>query len=205
MEQLVADLGPGWTADWSGLSYQERLSGSQAPLLYALSVLVVFLCLAALYESWSVPFSVILAVPIGVFGALVAASASGLSNDIYFKVGLLTTIGLAAKNAILIVEFARDLRASGRSLKDATLEAARLRLRPILMTSFAFILGVLPLAISTGAGAGAQRAIGIGVMGGMIAATVLGIFFMPLFFLVVMRLSGRVSRGHRTAAPEPAE
>ena len=208
MEQLVADLGPGWTADWSGLSYQERLSGSQAPLLYALSVLVVFLCLAALYESWSVPFSVILAVPIGVFGALVAASASGLSNDIYFKVGLLTTIGLAAKNAILIVEFARDLRASGRSLKDATLEAARLRLRPILMTSFAFILGVLPLAISTGAGAGAQRAIGIGVMGGMIAATVLGIFFVPLFFLVVMRLSGRVSPGHRTAAPvaaEPAE
>ncbi|RIY01414.1 efflux RND transporter permease subunit [Aureimonas flava] len=202
MEQLVADLGPSWTADWSGLSYQERLSGSQAPLLYALSVLVVFLCLAALYESWTVPFSVILAVPIGVFGALVAATASGLSNDIYFKVGLLTTIGLAAKNAILIVEFARDLHAAGRPLIEATLLAARQRLRPILMTSFAFILGVLPLAVSTGAGAGAQRAIGIGVMGGMIAATALGIFFVPLFFATVMRLGARLARG-RAAPPAP--
>ncbi|MBB3934130.1 efflux RND transporter permease subunit [Aureimonas phyllosphaerae] len=207
MEQLVADLGPGWTVDWSGLSYQERLSGSQAPLLYALSVLVVFLCLAALYESWTVPFSVILAVPIGVFGALVAASMSGLSNDIYFKVGLLTTIGLAAKNAILIVEFARDLHAAGKPLVEATLEAARLRLRPILMTSFAFILGVLPLAISTGAGAGVQRAIGIGVMGGMIAATALGIFFVPLFFAAVMRVSAGLSRRPAAPplAPEPAE
>ncbi|WAJ28337.1 efflux RND transporter permease subunit [Antarcticirhabdus aurantiaca] len=210
MEQLVSDLGPGWSAAWSGLSYQERLSGSQASLLYALSVLVVFLCLAALYESWTVPFSVILAVPVGVFGAVVAARASGLSNDIYFKVGLLTTIGLAAKNAILIVEFARDLHAAGHPLLAATTQAARLRLRPILMTSFAFILGVLPLAISTGAGAGAQQAIGIGVMGGMIAATVLGIFFVPLFFAVVMRLSARLSRVggsrvSRTAFPEPGE
>ncbi|WP_152044947.1 efflux RND transporter permease subunit [Aureimonas psammosilenae] len=209
MEAMVADLGPGWSVDWSGLSYQERLSGSQAPLLYALSVLVVFLCLAALYESWTVPFSVILAVPIGVFGALVATTLTGLQNDIYFKVGLLTTIGLAAKNAILIVEFARDLQAAGKPLREAVLQAARLRLRPILMTSFAFILGVLPLAIATGAGAGAQRAIGVGVMGGMIAATVLGIFFVPLFYAVVVGLSEKMKRRPPETAqqpmPEPAE
>jgi multidrug efflux pump len=188
MEALVAGIGKGFTLEWTGSSYQERLSGSQALLLYSISVLVVFLCLAALYESWSIPFSVILAVPVGVFGALAAATLAGQANDIYFKVGLLTTIGLAAKNAILIVEFAKDLRASGRSVLDATLHAARMRLRPILMTSFAFILGVLPLAIATGAGSGAQRAIGIGVMGGMISATVLGIFFVPLFYTVVSAL-----------------
>ena len=175
----------GYGADWTGLSYQERLSGSQATLLYAISMLVVFLCLAALYESWSIPFSVILAVPVGVFGALLAAKLFGQSNDVYFKVGLLTTIGLAAKNAILIVEFAKDLRAQGRCLLEAVLEAARLRLRPIVMTSLAFILGVLPLAIATGAGSGAQNAIGIGVLGGMIAGTVLGIFFVPLFFVLI--------------------
>lgn len=190
MEQLVSELGGGFTSEWTGLSYQERLSGSQAGFLYGISVLVVFLCLAALYESWSVPFSVILAVPVGIFGALVAASLTGQLNDIYFKVGLLTTIGLAAKNAILIVEFAKDLEARGQGLVEATLHAARMRLRPILMTSFAFILGVLPLAVATGAGSGAQRAIGIGVMGGMIAATALGIFFVPLFYVGVRKLAG---------------
>ncbi|MBO0661937.1 efflux RND transporter permease subunit [Jiella sp. MQZ9-1] len=194
ISSLVSDLGHGMTMEWTGASYQEQLSGSQAGLLYGISVLVVFLCLAALYESWSIPFSVILAVPVGVFGAMLAAHLTGQSNDIYFKVGLLTTIGLAAKNAILIVEFARDLRERGEGLVEATLHAARLRLRPILMTSFAFILGVTPLAIATGAGSGAQRAIGIGVMGGMISATALGVFFVPLFFVVVMGVTGRLKR-----------
>ena len=190
MDAHVGELGNGYTSEWTGLSYQERLSGSQATLLYAISVLVVFLCLAALYESWAVPFSVILAVPIGVFGALVAATLTDQANDIYFKVGLLTTIGLAAKNAILIVEFAKDLQAQGKELVAATLEASRQRLRPILMTSFAFILGVTPLALATGAGSGGQRAIGIGVMGGMFAATFIGIFFVPLFYVSVMKLTG---------------
>jgi multidrug efflux pump len=187
MESLMKELPPGFGFEWTGLSYEERLSGSQAPLLYGISLLVVFLCLAALYESWSIPFSVMLVVPLGVFGALVAATGRGLSNDVYFQVGLLTTIGLSAKNAILIVEFAKDLYEEGKSLTDATLEAVRMRLRPILMTSLAFILGVLPLAISTGAGSGSQNAIGTGVMGGMIAATVLAIFFVPLFFVVILR------------------
>ena len=187
MEALVADLEGGYSAAWSGLSYQERLAGSQEAMLYAVSMLVVFLCLAALYESWSIPLSVILAVPVGVLGALVAAWAFGQSNDVYFKVGLLTTIGLTAKNAILIVEFAKDLRDQGKSVVDAVLEAARMRLRPIVMTSLAFILGVLPLAFATGASSAAQNAIGIGVMGGMIAATLLGIFFVPLLFVVVTK------------------
>ena len=191
MEQLTAELNGGYTVAWQGISYQERLSGSQAPLLYALSVLIVFLCLAALYESWSIPFSVIMAVPVGVLGALAAASLFGQSNDVYFKVGLLTTIGLAAKNAILIVEFAKDRQAAGADLIDATLEAAKLRLRPIIMTSLAFILGVVPLATATGAGSAAQNSIGIGVMGGMIAATALGIFFVPSFFVVIRKLSKR--------------
>ena len=156
MEQLAAELPGGWGVSWTELSYQERQSGNQAPYLYALSVLVVFLCLAALYESWSIPFSVMLAVPLGVFGALAAAWIFGQANDVYFKVGLLATIGLAAKNAILIVEFARDLEAEGRTAAQAAVEAARLRLRPILMTSLAFLLGVLPLATATGAGAGAS-------------------------------------------------
>lgn len=191
LERLVTELPGGYTVAWQGISYQERLSGSQAPMLYALSVLIVFLCLAALYESWSIPFSVILAVPIGVLGALAAAYFLSQSNDVYFKVGLLTTIGLAAKNAILIVEFAKDRQATGMSLIDATLEAARLRLRPIIMTSLAFILGVVPLAIATGAGSAAQNAIGIGVLGGMLSATLLGIFFVPTFFVVVRQLSKR--------------
>ncbi|WP_137130492.1 efflux RND transporter permease subunit [Rhizobium sp. FY34] len=189
MEQLTSQLDGGYSVAWQGISYQERLSGSQAPLLYALSVLIVFLCLAALYESWSIPFSVIMAVPIGVLGAVAAATLFGQSNDVYFKVGLLTTIGLAAKNAILIVEFAKDRQAAGVGLIEATLEAAKLRLRPIIMTSLAFILGVVPLAIATGAGSAAQNSIGIGVLGGMLSATVLGIFFVPSFFVVVRRLS----------------
>ncbi|MBP2167821.1 multidrug efflux pump [Erwinia toletana] len=185
MEQLVSQLPLGVGFQWTGASYQERLSGSQAPALYAISLLVVFLCLAALYESWSVPFSVMLVVPLGVIGALLATWMRGLENDVYFQVGLLTVIGLAAKNAILIVEFANEINSKGRDLIESTLEASRQRLRPILMTSLAFIFGVLPMAISSGAGSGSQHAVGTGVMGGMISATVLAIFFVPLFFVVV--------------------
>lgn len=200
MERLMGELPEGIGYQWTGMSFQERLSGSQAPFLYALSILVVFLCLAALYESWSIPLSVILVVPLGVLGALVATSARGLSNDVYFQIGLLATIGLAAKNAILIVEFARELFQQGASLADAAMEAARLRLRPILMTSLAFLIGVLPLAISTGAGSGSQNAIGTGVMGGTFAATVLGIFFVPVFFVLVFRLFNRKAREGRGTA-----
>lgn len=166
MESLAAKLPSGIGYDWTGMSYQERLSGNQAPALYAISLIVVFLCLAALYESWSIPFSVMLVVPLGVIGALFAAALRGLNNDVYFQVGLLTTIGLSAKNAILIVEFAKDLmEKEGKGIIEATLEASRMRLRPILMTSLAFILGVMPLVISHGAGSGAQNAVGTGVMG----------------------------------------
>ncbi|MBC3253369.1 aminoglycoside/multidrug transporter permease [Serratia fonticola] len=188
MEELAAKLPNGVGYDWTGMSYQERLSGNQAPSLYAISLIVVFLCLAALYESWSIPFSVMLVVPLGVIGALLAATMRGLENDVYFQVGLLTTIGLSAKNAILIVEFAKDLMdKEGKGLIESTLEAVRMRLRPILMTSLAFILGVMPLVISSGAGSGAQNAVGTGVMGGMVTATVLAIFFVPVFFVVVRR------------------
>ena len=186
MEELAGKLPSGIGYDWTGMSYQERLSGNQAPALYAISLIVVFLCLAALYESWSIPFSVMLVVPLGVVGALLAATFRGLTNDVYFQVGLLTTIGLSAKNAILIVEFAKDLmEKEGKGLIEATLEAVRMRLRPILMTSLAFILGVMPLVISSGAGSGAQNAVGTGVMGGMVTATILAIFFVPVFFVVV--------------------
>ncbi|MBZ9978324.1 efflux RND transporter permease subunit [Mesorhizobium sp. BR-1-1-10] len=188
IDKLVAQLPAGYSHEWTGLSHQERLSGNQAMSLYAISALVVFLCLAALYESWSIPFAVMLSVPIGIFGALLAASLFGQTNDVYFKVGLLTTIGLAAKNAILIVEFAIERQAAGMGLVEATLEAARQRLRPILMTSLAFILGVTPLAIASGAGSGAQNSVGIGVMGGMIAATVIGVFLVPLLFVTVRRI-----------------
>ncbi|MBE9608016.1 efflux RND transporter permease subunit [Chitinilyticum piscinae] len=187
MEALIAKLPPGIGYEWTGLSLEERESGAQAPALYALSLLIVFLCLAALYESWSIPFAVMLVVPLGVIGALLAATGRGLSNDVYFQVGLLTTIGLATKNAILIVEFAKDLHEKGQDLMSATLDAIRMRLRPILMTSLAFAFGVLPLALSTGAGSGSQNAIGTGVLGGMISATVLGIFFVPVFFVRVRR------------------
>ena len=186
--QLVAQLPGGIGYEWTGASFQEAQAGSQAPALYAISLLVIFLCLAALYESWSVPFSVMLAVPLGVLGALMAAYVRGLENDVYFQVGLLTTIGLSAKNAILIVEFAKRRYDKGKDLVEATVNACRLRLRPIIMTSLAFMLGVLPLAISTGAGANSRHAIGTGVLGGMLSATVLAIVFIPLFFVVVMRL-----------------
>ncbi|WP_145538713.1 multidrug efflux RND transporter permease AcrD [Yersinia kristensenii] len=196
MEGLVKQLPNGFGLEWTGMSYQERLSGSQAPALYAISLLVVFLCLAALYESWSIPFSVMLVVPLGVIGAVAATWMRGLENDVYFQVGLLTIIGLSAKNAILIVEFASELNNKGKDLVEATLEASRLRLRPILMTSLAFIFGVLPMAISQGAGSGSQHAVGTGVMGGMISATVLAIFFVPLFFVLVRRrFPGRPPRG----------
>jgi multidrug efflux pump len=203
IESLVGQLGSGYSQEWTGLSAQERLSGSQSTQLYIISGLVVFLALAALYESWSIPFSVMLAVPIGIFGALAAATIFGESNDVYFKVGLLTTIGLAAKNAILIVEFAIEQQDKGKDLITATIEAARQRLRPILMTSLAFILGVTPLAIASGAGSGAQNAIGIGVMGGMISATVLGVFFIPLLFVTTRKIF-KGKHGDASKADEPA-
>jgi multidrug efflux pump len=203
MAELIGQLPKGFGFEWTGASFQEVQAGSQAPFLYAISMLVVFLCLAALYESWSVPFSVLLAVPIGVLGALVAVYFRGLSNDVYFQVGLLTTIGLSAKNAILIVEFAKRRYDRGRDLVDATLSAARLRLRPILMTSMAFMLGVLPLAISTGAGVNSRHAIGTGVLGGMTSATVLAIVFIPLFFVAVLRVFGK--GGDKAAPPAPVQ
>jgi multidrug efflux pump len=184
----IASSIPGLSVAWSGLSYQERLSGGQAPLLYAISLVVVFLCLAALYESWSVPFSVLLIVPLGLLGAALAVALRGLTNDVYFQVGLLTTMGLTAKNAILIVEFAEAAVASGTEIVEAAITAARLRLRPIIMTSFAFVGGVFPLAIATGAGAQSRIAIGTAVIGGMITAIFLAIFFVPLFFVLVRRL-----------------
>ena len=200
MEKLAARLPAGIGYEWTGLSLQEREAGSQAPALYALSILVVFLLLAALYESWSIPLAVILVIPLGVLGAVLATTVRGLSNDIYFQVGLLTTMGLAAKNAILIVEFAKDRHQQGLPLIEATLEAVRIRLRPILMTSVAFIFGVLPLAISSGAGSGGQHAIGTGVIGGMIAAVALGIFFVPLAFVTVQRLFSRRPKDPPAAA-----
>jgi multidrug efflux pump len=194
MEEIATKLPPGFGFEWSGTSYEERLAGSQAPILFALSLLVVFLALAALYESWAIPFSVILIVPLGILGAVLAVYMRGLPNDVFFKVGLIAIIGLSAKNAILIIEFARQLHEEGMDLMAATLEACRLRLRPILMTSFAFILGVLPLAISTGAGAGGRQGVGTGVIGGMIAATVLAIFLVPVFYVVVAKLFPARSR-----------
>ncbi|MGE3624040.1 MAG: efflux RND transporter permease subunit, partial [Bdellovibrionales bacterium] len=189
IEDMVAKLPQDVDVEWVGLSYEERLTGAQAPALYALSVIVIFLCLAALYESWSVPFAVMLSVPLGVVGAVGASFLFGLNNDVYFQVGMLTTMGLASKNAILIVEFAKDLYERGENLIDATLKAARLRFRPIIMTSMAFVLGVTPLAIATGAGSASQNAIGISVMGGMLAATFIAIFFVPMFYIAVQRLA----------------
>ncbi|MFN4160670.1 MAG: efflux RND transporter permease subunit, partial [Stenotrophomonas sp.] len=191
MERIVSDdLPAGFGYDWSGMSYQEILAGNAATLLLVLSIVVVFLCLAALYESWSIPVAVLLVVPLGVLGALAFSLARGLPNDLYFKIGLITVIGLAAKNAILIVEFAVEQRAAGKNLREATIEASRLRFRPILMTSFAFIMGVVPMAISTGAGANARHAIGTGVIGGMVFATFLGLLMIPVFFVVVRRMLG---------------
>jgi multidrug efflux pump len=200
MQRQVDQLPDGIGSDWAGQSLQERLSGAQAPMLFGLSILVVYLCLAALYESWSVPVSVLLVVPLGVIGAIASAQLRGLSNDVFFKVGLLTIIGLAAKNAILIVEFAVTEHAAGKTLHDAVVEAARLRFRPILMTSFAFILGVMPLVLSSGAGANARHAIGTGVAGGMLTAAVMGVLFVPVFFVSVRRLLGDPLDGPR---PKP--
>ncbi|MET0443307.1 MAG: efflux RND transporter permease subunit, partial [Pseudorhodoplanes sp.] len=209
VDEQMKKLPAGYTHEWTGLSFQEKLTGSQTLYLYAISVLIVFLCLAALYESWSIPFAVMLSVPIGILGALAAATLFGQSNDVYFQVGLLTTIGLAAKNAILIVEFAIEQQQKGLSLIDATLHAARQRLRPILMTSMAFVLGVLPLALATGAGSASQNAIGIGVAGGMVAATALGIFFVPVLYVLVRKIfpGGAKSTSAQGAHPAatPAE
>jgi multidrug efflux pump len=190
MEKMAAKLGPDFGFEWTGISYQEQLSGAEAPALYAISILVVFLCLAALYESWSIPFSVLLVIPLGIVGALLAASMRGMNNDVLFQVGLLTTIGLSAKNAILIVEFAEFAVRRGMDARAAAIEASRLRLRPILMTSLAFIAGVTPLAVASGAGAGNQNAIGTGVIGGMLAATFLGLLFIPVFYTTVRKLLG---------------
>ncbi|WP_199864874.1 efflux RND transporter permease subunit [Rhizobium sp. CFBP 13726] len=200
MTELAADL-PGTSVAWSSLSYQERLSAGQAPILYGLSLLVIFLCLAALYESWSIPFSVMLIIPLGIIGAVCAVTLRGLENDVYFQIGLLTTMGLSAKNAILIVEFAEQAERSGKSAYDSAMEAARLRLRPILMTSLAFIFGVLPLAISSGAGAQSRIAIGTAVIGGMITATILATLYVPLFFVLVRRIfSGRKAKAENLEA-----
>src|SRR5690606_14890961 len=191
MQGIVEEQLPeGFGYDWTGQSYQEILSGNQAPMLMALSLLVVFLCLAALYESWSVPVSVLLVVPLGLLGAISFSLLRGLPNDIYFKIGMMTVMGLAAKNAILIIEFAIEQRQHGKSLREAIVEAARLRFRPILMTSFAFIMGVFPLAVSSGAGANARPAIGTGVIGGMLFATFLGLLMIPVFYVVVRRMLG---------------
>jgi multidrug efflux pump len=195
MERIAKEvLPPGYGISWSGVSYQERLAGAQGPMLYLVSLLVVFLSLAALYESWSIPFAVMLVVPLGIIGAIGAAILTqyvpfitALTNDVYFQVGLLTTVGLASKNAILIVEFAKDLYDRGERLTEAVVHAARLRFRPIIMTSMAFILGVLPLAVSSGAGAAGRNEIGICVIGGMLTATVLAIFYVPVFFVLIMR------------------
>jgi multidrug efflux pump len=202
MENLAKKLPNGFGYEWTGQSFEERLSGKQAPMLYALSLLVVFLALAALYENWSVPVAVILVVPLGILGALLAATLRGLPNDVFFKVGLLTIVGLSAKNAILIIEFAKDLQAQGKGLVEATLEAAHLRLRPILMTSLAFILGVLPLALSTGAGSASRHDIGTGVAGGMVTATVLAVFLVPVFFVVVRRMFKTQKPAHTMLAPQ---
>ena len=199
MQEIAAKLPPGFGFEWSGTSYEERLSGSQAPILFALSIIVVFMCLAALYESWTVPLAVLLVVPMGVFGAVLAVTLRELPNDVYFKVGLIAIIGLSAKNAILIVEFARQLEAQGKSTLEAVVEACKLRFRPIIMTSIAFIFGVLPLAISSGAGAASRQAIGTGVMGGMIAATVLAVFIVPVLYLIVRRIFPGPIRYHGAA------
>jgi HAE1 family hydrophobic/amphiphilic exporter-1/multidrug efflux pump len=203
MEDLIAQLPAGVGYDWSGLSRQERESGNQAMALYGISILFVFLCLAALYESWTVPISVLLVAPLGIAGAVAAANLAGLSNDVFFQVGLLTTVGLASKNAILIIEFARNLEAEGKELVAASIEAVRMRIRPVLMTSFAFGFGVLPLALSTGAGAAGRNAIGTIVLGGVIAAMTFSLLFAPIFYVIVRKITQRLS-GPDKKAETPA-
>jgi len=206
MQRLAGKMPKGIGYEWTGQSYEELLSSKQAPILLALSILVVYLALSALYENWSIPVAVILVIPLGVIGALVGAEARGLPDDVFFKVGLLTIIGLSAKNAILIVEFAKDLQAQGVGLVEATLTAARLRLRPILMTSLAFILGVMPMAVSTGAGAAGRHDMGTGVIGGMISATLLAIFLVPVFYVVVRGIfKGKTSPSPAAAGRAPGE
>ncbi len=202
MEEIASKLPRGIGFDWTGLSYQERMSKSQAPMLYAFSMIVIFLCLAALYESWTLPISIMLTLPLGIIGSILAASFRGFPNDVYFQIGLLTVLGLTTKNAILIVQFAQDKVKEGMELVEATLEGAKLRLRPIIMTSLAFGFGVLPLALARGAGAGAQTAIGTGVLGGMIAATFLATPFIPLFYVVVVQWFGKRS-SPRAQEPGP--
>jgi len=204
MEEIVAKLPKGIGFDWTGLSYQERMASSQAPLLYAFSMVVIFLCLAALYESWTVPISIMLVLPLGVIGGILASSFRGLPNDVYFQIGLLTTLGLTTKNAILIVQYAMNKLQEGMGLVEATLEGAKLRFRPIVMTSLAFGFGVLPLVLTTGAGAGAQNAIGTSVLGGMVTGTFLAVFFIPLFYFVIYRLMERKRNG-QTKAAQPDE
>jgi hydrophobe/amphiphile efflux-1 (HAE1) family protein len=197
MEEIVAKLPKGISHEWTGLSYQERMSSSQGPLLYVFSMIVIFLCLAALYESWTIPISILLVLPLGIFGAALATWSRGLYNDVYFQIGFLTTLGLTTKNAILIVQFSKERMAQGAGLIAATVEAARLRLRPIIMTSLAFFFGVLPLAIATGAGAGAMKAIGTTVAGGMLTATLIAIFYIPLFFVVITQIFERKKVPHK--------
>jgi multidrug efflux pump subunit AcrB len=191
MEEIIAKLPAGIGYDWTGLSYQERQGGSQATLLYAFSVFAIFLCLAALYESWPIPIAILLTMPLGVIGGVIASGLRGMPNDVYFQIGLLITLGLTTKNAILIVQFARARVDEGAGLVEATLEAAKLRLRPIIMTSLAFGFGVLPLAIATGAGSGAQRAIGTGVLGGVVTSTFLVTLFAPLFYVLIYKALGK--------------
>jgi multidrug efflux pump len=205
MERLVGQLPEGIGFEWTALSFEEQQGAGQVPLLLGMSLLVVFLVLAALYESWSIPVAVLLAVPLGVLGALLFGLVRGMPMDVYFNIGIITIIGLAAKNAILIVEYAKDLNEQGEELVTATLHAVRLRFRPILMTSLAFILGVLPLVISSGAGAGGRNALGTGVMGGMISATILGLFFVPVFFVVIRAWLGRRSAPKETQGPTGGE
>jgi len=206
IERLVAQLPPGFGIEWTALSFQERQAGNQTTLLYTLSLLIVFLCLAALYESWTVPTAVLMGVPLGILGTVLANTLHGMPRDVYFQVAMLTTVGLSSKNAILIVEFAKaNLEQHGMGLIDATMHAVRDRLRPIIMTSLAFGLGVLPLAVAIGAGSGAQRAIGTGVVGGMLAGTVLGVFFIPLFFVTVQKLFGPKNPGSPASPAAPAE
>jgi HAE1 family hydrophobic/amphiphilic exporter-1 len=204
MEEIAAKLPRGVGFDWTGLSYQERMASSQAPLLYAFSFVVIFLCLAALYESWTVPVSILLVLPLGVIGGILASSFRGLPNDVYFQIGLLTTLGLTTKNAILIVQYAMNKMQEGAGLVEATLEGAKLRFRPIVMTSLAFGFGVLPLVLTTGAGAGAQNAIGTSVLGGMVTGTFLAVFFIPLFYFLIYRLMEKARNGQIPAA-RPAE